>query len=289
MATRTGTAGDDTLNGTSSADEFYMDQGGTDTANGKLGNDTFFMGGAFTPGHRIDGGGNDPGGRDILTLEGDYHLDVVFEADTITGIEQILMLGGYDYDLVLHDGNVAAGDTLYVLSYDTTSSDSLRVDASAETDGYLWMYGGAGNDKFTGGGLATLFFAFGAGARGADTFTGGAGDDYMQIDETFDSGDRLDGAGGYDQIVLKSTYAGGLVITKLMMEDFEVLQFNPGTEAVFDVRLQDGVVKSGANLRVLGEVLGATALDFDGSNESNGTFSINGGASSDTIRTGSGI
>jgi RTX calcium-binding nonapeptide repeat (4 copies) len=95
------TTGDDTID---------LAKGGNDTVFAGGGNDTILMLGAFTAADHLNG----EGGSDVLELEGDYASGVVFQNNTISGIERIRLKEGHDYNLTLADGNVAAGATLNI-------------------------------------------------------------------------------------------------------------------------------------------------------------------------------
>src|SRR6202008_797208 len=119
------------LAGTSGDDVFNLSQGGSDTANGKGGKDVFKLKGAFDALDSLNGGS----GRDALTLEGDYLAGVTFLASTMTGIETINLVRGFDYTLTLDNANVAAGGTLTVNAKKLGAGDVLKFNGAAETNG----------------------------------------------------------------------------------------------------------------------------------------------------------
>ncbi|MDB5722994.1 MAG: tandem-95 repeat protein, partial [Alphaproteobacteria bacterium] len=90
-----------------------------------------------------------------------------------------LVAGGFDYDVTLANGNVAAGQSLDVIATGLGADESLRFDGRAESDGTFRILSGAGDD--------TLF-----GGAGADTLSGGLGKD------------RLEGGAGADTYVFRS-------------------------------------------------------------------------------------
>jgi VCBS repeat-containing protein len=196
---------------------------GTDTITGSQQDDGFYFGyGMWGAGDSVDGQG---GTHDQLGLQGDYSLGgagpVVFGATQLSGIEIVVCMtsvdtrfgvaagDGYSYDLTMDDGNVGAGQTLYISAnklmaadgVTLTSDETLTFNGAAETDGRFVIYSGAGADTIVGGaGDDTLY-----GAGGADTLTGGAGNDvfaYISADHStasamdhildFTSGDRID-------------------------------------------------------------------------------------------------
>ena len=139
--------------------------------------------------------------------------------------------GGYDYDLTLADGNVAAGQRLDVNAARLAASESLRLDARAESDGSVRILSGAGDDSLFGTVNADLLY----GGLGADAIDGGGGGDlylYRSVLEstaasrdtlTFASGDRIDlafidadtGSGANDAFTFIGSAAFGNVAGEL--------------------------------------------------------------------------
>ncbi|MDB5672476.1 MAG: calcium-binding protein, partial [Alphaproteobacteria bacterium] len=225
---------------------------GVDDLKGGGGSDGFFFGadGNFTAADRVAGGA----GVDSIALRGDYSAAhaIVLQDASFTEIEVLTFLSGhtsefggplsatgYDYDLSLADGNVAAGQRLDIIASNLRSDESLHLDGRAEHDGALRIFSGAGDDMLFGGsGNDTLY-----GALGADQLDGGAGNDlyvYRGIAEStaasrdtiaFTAGDRIDltaidaisgtpandafafiGAAAFDHVAgeLRAFQAGGL-------------------------------------------------------------------------------
>lgn len=87
--------------------------------------------------------------------------------------EQIVLLGGADYNLSASDGNVGAGRTLTVSALALGGANHLTFDGSAETSGRFVLEGGAGDDNLSGGHGADVLI----GGAGADVLAGGAGAD----------------------------------------------------------------------------------------------------------------
>jgi hypothetical protein len=178
-----------TFNGSAETDgRFFFWAGlGTDTLTGGAGNDAFlFRGdGVLAASDSINGGA----GKDEMGLRGNYAGGnaLTFGANTISGIEVLTVMSGQDtrfgpavgnlsYDLTLHNSNVAAGQTLTVDGGSLGSSETLRVNGAAETNGHFKLYGGAGNDVLIGGSGNDLL----RGNSGGDHLTGGGGNDRFQ-------------------------------------------------------------------------------------------------------------
>jgi Ca2+-binding RTX toxin-like protein len=179
MATFTGTVGADAFTGTKFADTFTSGGGGDDSFFGGKGDDEFFFGSPsadLTGLDTIDGGL----GLDILHVTSDHvgPAAVTFSPTTMTGVETILCDPAFAYELILDDGNVAAGETLKVdNSAGLLGAGGLTVHGEDETDGRFVLLGGAGGDHLVGGALKDKIFG------GADT-----------------TGNMLVGMGGKDAI-----------------------------------------------------------------------------------------
>jgi Ca2+-binding RTX toxin-like protein len=205
-----------TFDGSAESDGWFLTYGGhgDDRLTGGSQSDGFFFGhGLWGVGDRVDGHG---GVLDELGLQGHYTASgagaVVFGADQLTGILIVVCLSGgdtrfgsgglpYSYDLTTNDGNVLAGQTLYFSANALAADESLTLDGSAETDGSLVVFSGAGDDDLTGGAGADKFY----GAAGADRMAGGGGyDTFSYVDAAhstavamdqildFADGDRID-------------------------------------------------------------------------------------------------
>ncbi|MDB5720920.1 MAG: hemolysin-type calcium-binding repeat family protein, partial [Alphaproteobacteria bacterium] len=126
---------------------------GNDVLTGGAGSDGFFFGsdGNLTGADRIDGGA----GTDSIALRGNYAL--VLQDATFRNVEVLAFLsghtneyggalvpGGFDYDVALANGNVAAGQTLDVNGATLRADESLRFDGRAESDGAFRILSGAG-------------------------------------------------------------------------------------------------------------------------------------------------
>jgi Ca2+-binding RTX toxin-like protein len=178
-------AGEDfAFDGSAESDGKFLLYGGRgiDTFRGGAGNDVFtFEAPRFGAGDSVDGGG----GVDAVVISMGSGLNhLVFGETQFTSIESISVNNKFatdpsqlpSYELVLANGNVAAGATLIVNGQSLPSGQTLGVDGSAVVGGKLALYGGAGSDTLTGGALGDLIH----GADGLDVLTGGGGADTFQ-------------------------------------------------------------------------------------------------------------
>jgi Ca2+-binding RTX toxin-like protein len=192
-------------------DLIVMHDGGDDTVYAGGGNDFIHFGGAFTAADRVDGGG----GFDTVGLIGSYNLTMA--ATSLVGVEKLALYSSGDatgatannYTIVMHDGNVAAGETLMVVAQSLLAHETLMFDGSAETDGRFNIRGGRGNDMIAGGGGTDQIW----GNLGADLLRGGGGNDYFEYFSAAESTDAardtiLDFARG-DRINLVAIDADG--------------------------------------------------------------------------------
>ncbi|MFL6844373.1 MAG: calcium-binding protein [Allosphingosinicella sp.] len=188
---------DFTFNGSNETDASFVIYGGrgVDTLTGGLGNDIFFFAEKlqFAPGDTVNGGA----GYDNVYFRGNYTID--FNAPGYAGqfnsIESITLTsasdtryarGGpseFDYSITLADANLAAGVTLTINGTLLQSFETMVVDGSQETDGFLRIFAGLSDDTIKGGGQDDLIH----GNFGADTLTGGAGADTFRYQKSGES------------------------------------------------------------------------------------------------------
>jgi Ca2+-binding RTX toxin-like protein len=224
-------AGEDlTFDGSAETDGSFFVYGGhgVDVLKGGAGNDVFFFEGTrWGSSDRVDGGG----GRDSVVISaGNGVTHIEFDANDLANIESISLNNRYasdpsaspSYEIVLNNGNVAAGGTLIVNGSSLTGAGQfVSVNGSAIQNGNLILFGGAGNDTLTGGsGGDTLL-----GGGGQDDLTGGAGADTFRYDSASDStllarDEILDFLSGTDKIDLSridanSTLAGDQAFTSI--------------------------------------------------------------------------
>ncbi|HEX2763965.1 MAG TPA: Ig-like domain-containing protein [Allosphingosinicella sp.] len=163
---------------------------GTDTLTGGAGADLFLFHsqGQWGSSDSVNGGG----GQDELALRGNY--TVTFGATAMTGIEVISLLSGqiarfghvegnFNYNITTNDANVAAGQRMVIDAGQLTATETVQFNGSAETNGFFWIAGGAGNDVLIGGAGNDLLI----GGGGVDALTGGNGNDtfrYRSVSES---------------------------------------------------------------------------------------------------------
>ncbi len=205
-------AGEDVVfDGSAETDGYFLTYGGfgVDAITGGQQDDGFYFGSdRFGGSDRVDGQG---GTLDQLGLQGDH--TITFGADQLSAIEMIVLLTGvdtrfganggsrFDYDLTMHDGNVDAGQLMYVKGNALAVDETLVFDGSAELDGRFAVYGGRGDDTLIGGAGADDL----QGGAGSDTLNGGLGADLLQGGtgaDTFVYGATAESSGsGIDQIL----------------------------------------------------------------------------------------
>lgn len=283
MATIKGTAGNDDLSGTSRGDSFRLYQGGDDMAAGGQSKDRFLLRDTFTSADSIDGGQS----FDTLVLNGDYGAGIVFGVATITDIEQINLKGGFHYTLTLNDANVGHNETLYINGGRLGAGDVLTFQGGAESNGFYSIRGGQGDDVLTGGGKDDQFFLR---RGGSDVVFGGDGNDTFYMGGALDANDQINGNTNADSdvVVLNGNYSGAnaLTFTATTMTFIETLRLTSGHS--YDLTLHEATLASGESMWIDGNLLGAgDVLTLDLSADTDGSYTVSGGAGDDVITGGS--
>jgi Ca2+-binding RTX toxin-like protein len=256
---------DFTLDGSAETSGKFLVYGGhgVEDLTGGDGTDIFFFEGQrWGAGDKVDGGD----GRDSLVISaGSGITHIEFAADALTSIESISLNKKFatdpsqkpSYELVLDNGNVAAGATLIVNGASLADpTQFVSVDGSAVHDGNLRIFGGAGNDTLIGGdGADTLI-----GGALLDTLTGGAGADSFRYDATSESVGAtadliLDFQTGTDKIDLtridaRTTAGGNQAFTWI------------GSNAFSGVAGELRLFQDNGQWRVEGDTDGDTTADF---------------------------
>lgn len=272
---------DNVIVGTEAVDIFVLDQGGFDEVQGRGGSDIFYFGGALGD-DIVDGGAGD----DTIVLQGDYAGGLILDS-RVTGIEAISILasantafGGsgeasYDYSIITHDSNFAAGVRARINGGALVAGESFRFDGSAETDSSFLIYGGAGIDSLTGG-------------RGNDIF-------FFDIGR-FAGGDSVNGGAGYDGLFLRGDYAIDFSVRGLdgQVTGIENLTLTSATDQryakgggsafSYELTLSNSMASQGQTLTVSGALLTAEeSMVVDGSQEIDGQLRMFGGAAGDRL------
>ncbi|MES2339053.1 MAG: autotransporter-associated beta strand repeat-containing protein [Pseudomonadota bacterium] len=130
------------------------------------------------------------------------------------------------------------------------------------------------------------------------TVSGGAGNDGFFFGSAFDGADVVDGgAGALDQIGLQGNYTTQLALGANTIRNVEMLVFLPGSDTRFgapgnqsysyNIKSNDGNVAAGQTMVIQANTLrvGET-LTFDGSSETDGTFTFYAGYGTDLLTGG---
>lgn len=181
---------------------------GVDTIRTGAGNDGIYFGpGKFGATDFVDAGA---GTNDQVALDGNYTATI--SGAQLQNVEVLALLRGVvgdlgTYNITLTDDLIGAGQTFTVfgLAVDT----GFTLNASAETNGNVTVFGGGGNETITTGSGADRIF----GGGGADSLNGGAGADTFVYDGVSQSTgvnyDRIAGfVSGVDKIDFNFTVTG---------------------------------------------------------------------------------
>lgn len=276
-----GSAGNNTITGTASADLFVFSQGagGTDSATGGDGGDGFYFGATLDASDSANGGA---GADDQVGIRGNYVIAI--GATTLLDIETIVLFSGGDarfeaaggpasYNITTVDGNVAAGERLVVNGALLLAGESFTFSGASETNGSFTFFGGMGTEDLTGGARSDGFF-FG--------------------DDRYDPAlDKIDGVSGTDdQLGLRGNFgtiafaADAMAnIDSIVLISSANLSFGGGAGVDFDydLILNDGNAVGGA-LTVTGIGLESDEdLKVDGSAEDDSILSLRGGFGNDIL------
>ena len=281
-----GNAANNILDGGAGNDLLNFAAGGDDTGIGGDGGDAFYFGGALTALDVVDGGA----GADILALQGNYPA-LTLAAAHLTNVETLSLVSGldarfgdtagnlYSYLVTSVDANVAAGAKLIVNGAALKAGENLTFNGAAETDGYFFIYGGAGVDTLTGGRGADIFFLAEGRLNAGDSFNGGAGADILTL-----RGDYS----GSNAVVFGATQLVDVETVSLLSAS-DTRFFGGGTTYSYNVTTNDANLAAGASMTINGARLTATeTMVFNGSAETNGTFRLFAGDGSDRLVGGAG-
>jgi Ca2+-binding RTX toxin-like protein len=144
--------------------------------------------------------------------------------------------------------------------------------------------GTSGNNTITGTNSADTFDMS---QGGDDTVNGGGGNDIFNYGGAFDELDTINGGSGTDTLNLDGNYASQFFIADGTLTSIE--RFHVAAGHNYNFFTADAVVASGKNMTVDGSDLAApNRLTFDGSSETSGHFTLEGGLGNDVLIGGSG-
>ncbi len=186
--------------------------------------------------------------------------------------------GAFDALNTGSNGNDSFSYTILGGSTSTVTVTIGGISAAAPTAGDNLISGTPNDDVFD------------LSAGGADTVSGGAGNDAFSFGASFSALDRINGGSGInDQVGINGSYSGAsqLVLNANTLTNVEVLALLPGAGNSYDVVSNDATVAAGQELVVFAGNLGVgQAFTFNGSAETDGSFRTYGGSGTDTITGG---
>lgn len=271
-------AGGDTINSGAGNDSITLQGslgGSHDTISAGAGIDTINAGIMLKNGEVIDGGAD----FDTVVISGDYSVQLSFSATTLTNVEKLILTTGNSYYLREDDGNLSAGQSLFVDGSSLGVNDKLSWLGFAETNGSYHVEGGAGFDTIYGSsGIDTLNGNAGDdiinGEGGADSINGGTGNDTIYVLGSLTAASSINGGGGFsDHLYLNGDYSAGVIFTATTMVDFDYLTL--GGPYNYNLTLNDGNVGAGQALSI--DDFGMTAANtvkINGAAETNGSINI---------------
>jgi len=289
IETITGGSGNDTV--TDSTAVHLSGGDGNDTLTGGSGGDTLIGG---------DGGDTLAGGSGADTFEytaiadsepDDPNHDEI--TDFVAGTDTIylngLKTGTFSYVTTYGDGFTGGGNSSARFN---TTDNILEIDASGDGNkdmeiGLTGLSGTLSADDFlvTASGDTVVNYSGTASytfTGNADLLFGSTGDDTLTVSGTGTSADTVDGGAGTDSL----QFTGGATLTSANLANVSGWEtWVLGTDAVYDIELNDANVASGETLTIdASAVTTATnALEIDGVNELDGKLIITGGAGNDDI------
>jgi Ca2+-binding RTX toxin-like protein len=222
--------------------------------------------------------GSKLGAGDVLSFNGSHEKDGNF---TLTGgAGNDLLAGGAGNDSFTGGGGIDTVDY---------SGATGAVTASLTTTAVQAIGGGEGSDKFSsikaliGSAFNDALTAGGASVR----LSGGNGNDVLNFGAILNTTQIADGGAGNDTLALNGNYAAGFAFGAGNFVSIETLQVSNGHS--YNLIMNDANVAAGQILTVNGSALAAAdVLTFDGSQETDGAFSVKGGHGNDVLAGGLG-
>ena len=280
-----GGAGDDTLTGGAQHDVFDLNNHGNDTATGGGGNDTFKMGNSLTAADTLNGGD----GNDTVTLNGNYisGSTLTLSNSTFTSIENLVLGGAHSYNITTASGTVVSDVPLTVDASALGAGDVLTFNGSATS--LINIIGGAGNDVIVGAhGVQNVTDSIDLSQGGNDTFTGGVGNDIIQMGATLTAADSISGGNpannDFNEVVLNGDYSTPLTLGPATLTDIGELTFTDGHS--YSLVENNANIASGQSMVVDADLSAGNNATFDGSAETDGSFDFAGGGGTNTFTGG---
>ena len=184
--------------------------------------------------------------------------------------------------------NTSATDSFtYKLVNGDTATVTITVNGVASAQDRL--EGDAGDDTITGTILRDVFHLQ---QGGNDTANGLAGNDTFYFGAAYTSADEVNAGDGNDSIILQGDYSGGVTVGTITgLESISLAPGNitsfgdPGTNFYdYDLTTTDANVAAGSFLKINGFLLQVGEdFTFDGSAETDGTFTLFAGKGTDTL------
>ena len=250
----------------SSADKFVINldaapPGAYPELIGTSGNDVFNVGALFDANTFVEGGA----GANTLKFAGNYASASLGQVNDIQAID---LAGGYSYDLSSGHDLVSAG-TVTVNASSMGTGDTLEFDASGDSAGRYVFDCGAWSNSIL---LNNL----------ADKVVCGTGVNYIyDYDGVMSAGTQIIGA-GFTSLELFGDYSAGYTFGPNAFTNIAQLNLDGGNS--YKLTTNDANVAAGTTLLVNASGLGTgDSLYFNGTHESNGHFTIDGGAGLNTL------
>ena len=183
---------------------------------------------------------------------------------SITGLSTSVPLFGGDYDGILGD----------------LFSTITAINEAASAGGITQKFA----PRLVGYNLDGLKFDS---ASAIVTIIGTSGNDTFFASTGFTADERIDGGAGTDTLELNGSYSAGLSFAPHTILNIEVLKLDAGHN--YKLTTNDGNIAAGKSLTVDASALDSSRyLNFTGSAEVDGTFTITGGAGNDYLVGGAG-
>ena len=259
--TLTGTADVDATGNAS--DNVLTANSGANRLSGGGGNDIFRFGASFDLNDSVDGGA---GSGDQIILQGAYAALTL--GSNITNVETVTVAAGFDYHITALDSLLLGNQVITINGASLGAGDDLYFNGAAETSGKLHIYAGFGADTLTGGSGNDGFF-FGSGRF--DPLT-----------------DHVDGGAGTDMVVFQKSFSG--TISAANFTSIESVSLAPaanGSNGLFALTLADDWAATG-EARAISAAALTGAATINGSAESSASLTILGGGGNDVLSGGGG-